>query len=201
MNAKNKPVIIGFYGSSGSGKTTLVEKLICSLTKQGFRIGAVKKTNQSISIDQPGKDTWRYSEAGAKTVVFSTSLETSFIQKRQMNEKDICEILLKMSELDFIFIEGASEISTSKIRLGGSEIREKTLFTYSGDFEALIEFVKKLHPEVNMDEIKLVVNEKEVRLSDFPRSIIISTIMGMLQALKDIDADEIKTVEIKIDKK
>jgi len=201
MNAKNKPVILGFYGSSGTGKTTLMEKLISSLTKQGFKIGAVKKTDQSVSIDQKGKDTWRYTVAGAKTVVFSTSLETSFIQKRQMNEKNICEILLKMSELDFIFIEGTSEISTPKIRLGGCETRENTLFTYSGDFEALMEFVKKLHPEFNMDEIKLVVNEKEVRLSDFPRSIIISTIMGMLQALKDIDVDEIKTVEIKINRK
>lgn len=49
-----------------------------------------------------------------------------------------------------------------------------------------------------MDEIKLFVNGKEIFLTDFPRSILISTIMGMLQALKDVD--EIKTVEIKINK-
>lgn len=49
-----------------------------------------------------------------------------------------------------------------------------------------------------MDEIKLVVNGKEIKLTDFPRSIIISTILGMLAVLKDVDV--VKTVEIKINK-
>lgn len=47
-----------------------------------------------------------------------------------------------------------------------------------------------------MDEIKLLINEKEIPLTDFPKTIIISTILGMLQVLKDVDM--IKTVEIKI---
>jgi hypothetical protein len=50
-----------------------------------------------------------------------------------------------------------------------------------------------------MDEIKLLVNGKEIMLTDFPRTILISTILGMLQALKDVDV--IKTVEIRINKK
>ncbi len=49
-----------------------------------------------------------------------------------------------------------------------------------------------------MNEIKLIVNGKEILLTDFPRSIIISTILGMLEALKDVDV--VKTVEIKISK-
>lgn len=47
-----------------------------------------------------------------------------------------------------------------------------------------------------MDEIELKINEKEVPLTHFPKTIIISTIMGMLQVLKDVDV--IKSVEIKI---
>lgn len=47
-----------------------------------------------------------------------------------------------------------------------------------------------------MDEIELKINEKEVPLTHFPKTIIISTIMGMLQVLKDVEV--IKSVEIKI---
>ena len=47
-----------------------------------------------------------------------------------------------------------------------------------------------------MEEITINVNGKEVPLTEFPKNIIIKTILGMLQALKGVDA--IKTVEIKI---
>ena len=49
-----------------------------------------------------------------------------------------------------------------------------------------------------MDEIKLKINDKEIPLTDFPKTIIISTIIGMLQVLKEVDV--IKTVEIMITK-
>jgi hypothetical protein len=51
---------------------------------------------------------------------------------------------------------------------------------------------------MKMDEIKLSINGKEIPLTDFPRTIIVSTILGMLKSLKDVDV--IKSVEIKIEK-
>jgi hypothetical protein len=47
-----------------------------------------------------------------------------------------------------------------------------------------------------MEDITIVVNGKEVPLTKFPKTIIIKTILGMLQALKGVE--EIKTVEIRI---
>jgi hypothetical protein len=49
-----------------------------------------------------------------------------------------------------------------------------------------------------MAEINIKINGKEIPLTDFPKTIIISTIIGMLQVLKDVDV--IKTVDIKIKK-
>ena len=49
-----------------------------------------------------------------------------------------------------------------------------------------------------MEEITLTINSKEIPLTEFPKSIILKTILGMLQALKGVE--EIKTVEIKIKK-
>jgi len=47
-----------------------------------------------------------------------------------------------------------------------------------------------------MEEITLTVNGNEIPLTEFPKNIIIKTILGMLQALKGVD--NVKTVEINI---
>ncbi len=49
-----------------------------------------------------------------------------------------------------------------------------------------------------MEEITLKINGKDIPLTEFPKSIIISTILGMLSALKG--AEEIQEVEISIKK-
>jgi len=49
-----------------------------------------------------------------------------------------------------------------------------------------------------MEEITLKINGKDIPLTEFPKSIIISTILGMLSALKG--AEEIQKVEISIKK-
>jgi len=48
-----------------------------------------------------------------------------------------------------------------------------------------------------MEKITLIVNGENISLSDFPRQIIIRTILGMVSALKGIE--DVKSVEIKIE--
>ena len=60
--------LIGFYGYSNSGKTTLIERLIGDLRAEGLRVAAVKVSEQALSLDQPGKDSDRYAQAGANGV-------------------------------------------------------------------------------------------------------------------------------------
>ena len=49
-----------------------------------------------------------------------------------------------------------------------------------------------------MEEITISVNGKEIPLTEFPKNIIIKTILGMLTALKGVN--DVKMVEIKIKK-
>ena len=49
-----------------------------------------------------------------------------------------------------------------------------------------------------VDKIDLRINNKNILLSEFPADFIINTVVGMLGSLKGVD--EIKTVEIKIEK-
>jgi molybdopterin-guanine dinucleotide biosynthesis adapter protein len=149
-NLNSKSTILGFYGKSDSGKTTLVERLIQDLTDDGFKVAAVKKTDQSISFDSAGKDTHRYALAGAKLVVFSSQIETALLIKSKISEMEIIADIQRLENYDFIFIEGANEETTPKIRMGNIAIRRNTLFTYDGNFIKLMDLIKskRLNKEI-----------------------------------------------------
>jgi molybdopterin-guanine dinucleotide biosynthesis protein B len=67
-------------GPSGSGKTTLLEKLIRELTGRGLRVGAGKHDPHGhVTVDTPGKDSWRLARAGAVVVdVLGPAARVSF---------------------------------------------------------------------------------------------------------------------------
>ena len=64
------PPILGFVGPSGVGKTTLICALVTKLCKT-MRIAVLKHTHHKFEMDREGKDTWRFSQAGAHTVGIS----------------------------------------------------------------------------------------------------------------------------------
>ena len=57
--------VISIVGHSGSGKTTLVEKLIRELCARGVKVATIKHAHHKVELDTPGKDSFRYKEAGA----------------------------------------------------------------------------------------------------------------------------------------
>ena len=62
----------GLVGESGSGKTTLIEKIIALLAERGLKVSAVKNAHHNVDIDKPGKDSYRFREAGATQVIVHT---------------------------------------------------------------------------------------------------------------------------------
>jgi len=143
MTEKTSPFILGFYGSSGVGKTTLVTRIVELLTNEGFHVAVIKISNQAISIDSKGKDTYLYGEAGADTVVFSSASESAVLFKKPLSTSTIVKFLNENENYDFIFIEGAMEDWIPKIRLGEMDPRTNTLFTYDSDFEDLYTKIKQ----------------------------------------------------------
>lgn len=134
-------LVLGFYGFSNSGKTTIITDLIKQLTEKGFKVGIIKQTDKSISLDAPGKDTWRHREAGANIVVFSSSIETSYLIPNQLKISQVIEQMNQLQHLDIVLVEGANDPAIPKIRIGSKPLRENTLFTYNDDFNNLFEHV------------------------------------------------------------
>ena len=62
--------IVSFVArSSNSGKTTLIEKVVGILKARGLRVTVVKHASAGFELDKPGKDSWRFRQAGADAVV------------------------------------------------------------------------------------------------------------------------------------
>jgi molybdopterin-guanine dinucleotide biosynthesis protein B len=62
---------VAIVGFSNCGKTELICKLLSLAGERGFRVAAVKHSHKVLDIDQPGKDTWRFRQAGARTVALA----------------------------------------------------------------------------------------------------------------------------------
>jgi molybdopterin-guanine dinucleotide biosynthesis protein B len=102
---------IAVVGTKKTGKTTTIENLTRELTKRGYKIAAIKHINEpDFTIDTPGKDTWRYAQAGAKTVISVATNETATIEKTTTSTPSLETLLKKCADNDIVFIEGLKKI-------------------------------------------------------------------------------------------
>jgi molybdopterin-guanine dinucleotide biosynthesis protein MobB len=73
---------LAFAGFSGSGKTTVVEQTILALTTAGYKVAAVKHHSHSdFDIDIPGKDSYRFTAAGAQLTIVASDIKMAAIRK------------------------------------------------------------------------------------------------------------------------
>ncbi len=82
----NQIQMISFIGYSKSGKTASIEKLISYLHDRNYIVFAFKHIHQeNFSIDTPGKNTWKYSKAGADVVVSQSPKESAILFNRSID--------------------------------------------------------------------------------------------------------------------
>ena len=109
--------LLGFIGNSNSGKTTLLTALIAHLTAAGFKIGAVKHHHRSFTIDHEGKDSQRFTAAGARKTIITGPQQTALIEQtsKQLSLDDLAATYL--NDLDLILVEGFKQIKIPKIEV------------------------------------------------------------------------------------
>ena len=98
--------ILSIIGKSGIGKTTLLEKLLPELTRRGYHVATIKHhAHPGFEIDQPGKDSWRYAQAGSEVVVIAASDKIATIRKLE-RELSLDDIAAGIQGVDIILTEG-----------------------------------------------------------------------------------------------
>ena len=108
--------VISIIGKSGVGKTTLIEKLLPVLKGRGYRVAVVKHHAHPTPIDAPGKDSWRFAEAGADTVIVSSPTEIARFE-RVTHELTLAEISAQVEAVDLILTEGFKREPGPKIQV------------------------------------------------------------------------------------
>ncbi len=118
--AQGKPVLVHFLGASGSGKTTLIVKLLRVLTRRGLRVGAIKHTHHAFEMDRPGKDSYRFTAAGAAVVAIASARKAAIL----WNKGDIPEasqLAGSMRGVDMVLVEGFRKTSQWQFHVEGGK--------------------------------------------------------------------------------
>ena len=109
--------VVSVVGTSGSGKTVLMEQLIKEFKRRGYKVAALKHSPGGMEIDRPGKDSWRFAEAGSDAVLVISTDRLAFIKKLD-HELSIEEILPVVGdEFDLVLVEGFRKSKIPKIEV------------------------------------------------------------------------------------
>ncbi len=121
-------LIISVVGKSNSGKTTILEKLISELKRRGHTVAAMKHTGGDFQLDYPGKDSWRFTEAGSDAVVLASPHKLVFMEKveRTPSLEELIDFL--GDRFDFIMVEGFKQSSFPKIEVHRKELGGGLIF-------------------------------------------------------------------------
>ena len=95
--------VFSFVAFSGTGKTTFLEKLIPELKARGLRVAVYKHDAHEFEIDKKGKDSWRFTAAGADVTVISSSTKAAVMENRYMSPE---ELVAGLHDVDIIITEG-----------------------------------------------------------------------------------------------
>ncbi len=112
--------LVSIVGRSGVGKTTLLEKLVSELTRRGVRVAIIKHHTHPTPIDIPGKDSARFTEAGATAVLVASPVELARFE-RTPRELTLAEIAGQVADADLILAEGFKREPAPKIEVSRVE--------------------------------------------------------------------------------
>lgn len=108
--------LFGVVGWKNAGKTGLMERLVAEITARGITVSTVKHAHHSFDVDHPGKDSFRHRQAGASEVLLASGNRIALMQElRGAPEPPLAELLLQLSSVDLVLIEGYKRDTHPKI--------------------------------------------------------------------------------------
>ena len=94
-------------------------------------------------------------------------------------------------------MEGANDSDIPKIQLGAGKKRGNTIVSYEGNMKEILTLIKKeIKKKLLPQRLSIVVDGKNIPLTEFPKQLIANTIVGMLGSLKGIQDINKVTIEL-----
>ena len=135
--------VIAFAAYSGTGKTTLIEKLIRELKGRGMRLAVIKHDGHSFEIDHEGKDSRRFTDAGADICMISSAEKTAYIEQGELSLE---QLLGTVRDVDLILVEGYKNKNLPQIGIA----RKATGKGFTADISRFVALVTDCDVEANV---------------------------------------------------
>jgi molybdopterin-guanine dinucleotide biosynthesis protein B len=198
--------IVGVVGPAGTGKTPLIEQLVAELKRRGLSVAVIKHCSRGFSLDLPGKDSWRFKEAGSDGVGLVSPEEIAIIQRQSNKAGDLQLATSYFRNMDIVLIEGRNTIKgIPKVQLLRKGVAERVaipveeLAAVVSDFDVDIprpvfrfnqinEIANFLEKEAHREESRVVleIDGTVIPLNPFVQSVFENMLLGIVQSLKDI---------------
>jgi molybdopterin-guanine dinucleotide biosynthesis protein B len=208
--------VVAIVGHSKSGKTALIAGLISEFKRRRRRVAAVKHAHEDFDLDRPGKDSWRYAEAGCESIAILGPRRSALLRQHDPDYSFAEVLSVAGGDADIVLIEGLSSGPYPKIEVHRSGLG-KGLRCDSEDLVAVVtdeplpigcrqfspqetgalaDFLEDETANRPDGRTALQINGKAVPLGSFTQSIIANTILGLVASLKGVGA--ISTVSVLI---
>ena len=151
--------VIGLAGWSGAGKTTLLTRVIPHLLAEGLRVSVIKHAHHEFDVDVPGKDSWVHRQSGAAEVLVSSARRWALMHElRGAAEPKLPELLVKMSPVDLVLIEGFKREPHRKIEVYRAANGKPLLFPDDPEIVGIATDAKleTRLPLAHLDDIKAI---------------------------------------------
>jgi molybdopterin-guanine dinucleotide biosynthesis protein B len=211
------PPIVSIVGKSKSGKTTLIEKLIGELKSRGYRVATIKHTAQKLTFDEPGKDSWRHTQAGSEATMISSPDKMVLIKPaaKGISLEQIARLLGE--DYDIILTEGfrhgnAPKIEVHRQKAGPPLATAKKLIAIATDepletktrqfsledIKGLADLLERGFIKPQRERVSLYVNNTPISLSIFPKHIISNIFLAIASSLKGVR--EVRSLDLSLRK-
>lgn len=110
--------IIGIVGWKNAGKTTLASALIRELSSRGLAVSSIKHAHHRVDVDQPGTDSYKHREAGAREVILAGGQRFAIMHElRDTPEPSLEQLLARLAPCDWVVVEGYKTHAHAKIEV------------------------------------------------------------------------------------
>ncbi len=158
--------IFAFSAFSGTGKTTLIEKLVSAFTAEGYAVAVIKHSSHDFEIDCEGKDSYRFTAAGAAVSLIASKNKTAIIESREL---ELSQLIERVKDVDIIFVEGYKNESLPRIGIARKECGKGFIDSFD-KFIALVsdyDNIESVIPHFHIDDIEGVKNFIMRNMNDF----------------------------------
>ena len=153
-----KKIAVAFTGPSNSGKTTLITK-VAEILIQKYQVAIIKNDpKDKAKFDTVGKDSYKFSQTGAETIVVSPTRTTYFSQR----SKTLDELIMMLGEFEILLVEGLKTLPLPRIAI----FREKIDESYFDSSDAIA-----IDESVDISQYKIPKQIEILDLND-PEAVI-----------------------------